>query len=142
MTDDDGAPTTQVFAPAGTLWLGMPSTWQAPVKDGMRNVVKHGNVIPLKIRITDCLGNSVVGKTLTVGVTQGVVYAEDITDGTVILPTESVGSHTDGIMRYVDSHYMYNLATKPLKVGLAYTIVIREQGTNLLVTTAVIEPKK
>ena len=33
-------------------------------------------------------------------------------------------------MRYVDSHYMYNLATKPLKVGLPYTIVIREQGTN------------
>ena len=37
---------------------------------------------------------------------------------------------------------MYNLATKQLKVGLPYTIVIREQGTNLLVTTAVIEPKK
>ena len=33
-------------------------------------------------------------------------------------------------MRYVDSHYMYNLATKPLKVGHPYTIVIREQGTN------------
>ena len=141
VTDDDGGSATYTFAPAGTL-ARYSAVWQAPVKDGMRNVVKQGNVIPLKIRVTDCLGNSVVGKTLTVGVTEGVVYADDITDGTVILPTESVGSHTDGIMRYVDSHYMYNLATKQLKVGLPYTIVIREQGTNLLVTTAVIEPKK
>ena len=121
----------------------MSAVWQAPVKDGMRNVVKQGNVIPLKIRIIDCLGNSVVGKTLTVGV-DGRCRLLRRTSQTerVIQPTESVGSHTDGIMRYVDSHYMYNLATKPLKVGLPYTIVIREQGTNLLVTTAVIEPKK
>ena len=115
VTDDDGGSATYTFAPAGTL-ARYSAVWQAPVKDGMRNVVKQGNVIPLKIRVTDCLGNSVVGKTLTVSVTEGVVYAEDITDGTVILPTESVGSHTDGIMRYVDSHYMYNLATKQLKV--------------------------
>ena len=108
----------------------------------MRNVVKNGNVIPLKIRVVDCNGNSVTGKTLEVYVTQGIVMAEDVSDGTVQIPTESVGAHTDGVMRYVDSHYMYNFATKNLKVGLPYTIIIREQGTNNLVTTAVIETKK
>ena len=46
------------FAPAGSL-ARYTAAWQAPVKDGMRNVVKHGNVIPLKIRVMDCLGNSV-----------------------------------------------------------------------------------
>jgi hypothetical protein len=142
VTDDDGGFETYEFAPAGSL-ARYTATWQAPVKDGMRNVVKHGNVIPLKIRVVDCNGNAVTGKTFTVGVTQGIVSSQDIEDGTyTILPTESVGAHTDGIMRYVDSHYMYNLATKNLTVNHAYTIVIREQSTNLVVTTAVIEAKK
>ena len=142
ITDDDAGTDSYVFATPGSLNRYV-TTWMAPVKDGMRNVVKHGNVIPLKIRVVDCLGNPATGKTLTVGVVNGVVTANDIEDGTVVIQqTESVGAHTDGIMRYVDSHYMYNLATKPLKVGLPYTVVIREQGTNNLVTTAVIEPKK
>jgi hypothetical protein len=113
------------------------------VIDGMRNVVKHGNVIPLKIKVVDCNGMDVTGRTFTVSVTQGIVTSEDIENGVVTLQmTESVGAHTDGVMRHVDSRYMYNLGTKSLKVGLPYTIVIREQGTNSLVTTAVIEPKK
>ena len=43
-------------------------------------------------------------------------------------------------MRFVDSHYMYNLATKNLATNLPYTIVIKEGS--LVVATAVIEPKK
>ena len=30
----------------------------------MRNIVKQGNVIPVKLQITDCTGNAVLGKTL------------------------------------------------------------------------------
>jgi hypothetical protein len=43
-------------------------------------------------------------------------------------------------MRVVDSMYMYNFATKTLKVNMPYTIMIKD-GANV-VTTAVIYPKK
>jgi hypothetical protein len=140
VTDDDGGTRTETLAAAGSL-ARYGVTWMAPVQDGMRNVVKHGNVIPLKIRVVDCLGRDVTNRTLTVGIVQGLVNISDVEDGTTLVTlTESVGSHTDGVMRVVDSRYQYNLATKPLKVGLPYTIVIRD-GTQV-VTTAVIEPKK
>ena len=140
VTDDDGGARTETLASAGLL-ARYTATWMAPVQDGMRNVVKHGNVIPLKIRVVDCLGRDVTTRTLTVGIVQGLLNVSDIEDGSyVVAPTESVGSHTDGVMRLVDSRYQYNLATKPLKVDLPYTIVIRDG--NQVVTTAVIQPKK
>ena len=134
VTDDDGG-TLPVYElrGCGNAESVTTTTWQAPVKDGMRNVVKHGNVIPLKIRVVRLrTGNPVHGEDTDRSALHRGRGARRRTSqtATVLLPTESVGSHTDGIMRYVDSHYMYNLATKPLKVGLPYTIVIREQGTN------------
>ena len=45
-------------------------------------------------------------------------------------------------MRQVDGKYMYNLATKSLKVNLPHTVVIREPSTNSFVASFVIQTKK
>jgi hypothetical protein len=140
VSDDDGGVTSHVFAPAGTLDVYSVG-FLAPLKDGTRNVVKLGNVIPVKLSIRDCNGAPVTGKTLSIWVAAGIIDYHDVELGAELLPTTSVSSaDTNGFMRLVDSHYMYNLATKNLATNLPYTIVIKEGS--LVVATAVIEPKK
>jgi hypothetical protein len=113
----------------------------APLKDGARNVVKLGNVIPVKLSIRDCSGNSLTNKTLSIWVTAGILNPADVTDTTDLVTANSVSSaDTTGFMRLADGHYMYNLATKGLVTGLPYTIVIKDGA--LVVATAVIEAKK
>jgi hypothetical protein len=74
-------------------------------------------------------------------VAAGIIDYEDVENGAELLATTSVSSaDTNGFMRFVDSYYMYNLATKHLATNLPYTIVIKEG--NLVVATAVIEAKK
>jgi hypothetical protein len=45
-------------------------------------------------------------------------------------------------MRQVDSKYMYNLATKSLKLSMPYSVVVREPSTNQFVASFVIQAKK
>jgi hypothetical protein len=137
VSDDDGGYFDHTYASSINAYT---VTWDAPLKDGQRNVVKKGNVIPAKLHIVDCLGNSVTDRTLSIRVVAGIVDPEDIAEGTGEIPTSVSGADTTGYMRQVDSKYMYNLNTKDLSVNMPYTIVVRD-GT-LLVATAVIQPKK
>ena len=122
-------------------------TFQAPIKDGVRNIVKHGNVVPVKLRFADCNGNALGDRTLSIRLVAGVVNGEDVADGAETIPTSTSAADTTGIMRFLDSHHMYNLTTKGLTAGSAYTIVIRDTtsaswNSAPTVGTAVIEPKK
>jgi hypothetical protein len=45
-------------------------------------------------------------------------------------------------MRVVDSKYMYNLATKTMKVSMPYTVVVRDNVANQFVASFVIQAKK
>jgi len=122
-------------------------TFQAPIKEGTRMVVKLGNVIPVKVRLADCNDVLVTGRTLSIRVIAGIVNGDDVSDGSEIIPNSVSAADSTGIMRLVDGNHMYNLATKGLGTGLPYTIVIRDTTTAAwssapTVGTAVIEPKK
>jgi hypothetical protein len=138
VTDDDNGSDTETLAPAGAI-DHYTVTFEAPIKDGERNYAKLGMVVPVKLRITDCNGNPVLGKALSIRTVQGNVYDESTADSEVI--TESVSNaDTSGIMRQVDGKYMYNLSTKGLLSGKDYTIVIKD-GTQF-VASALLQPKK
>ena len=133
---DDDATATQgffdhEFATAGALERNT-ATWMAPIKGGTRNVVKHGNVIPVKLSVLDCNGAVLTGKTLTIKLTSASnSQGEDV-------PTEDVATSvssadTGNQMRMAGDHYMYNLATKGLTVGHPYTITIFD-GTHVVAT--------
>ena len=124
--------------------------FQAPIKDGFRNIVKHGNVIPVKIVLRDCVGALTTANQLEVRVREGIAEAGDTDDGTAAIPVSSVSSaDTSNFMRVSDGHYMYNLATKPFTIGRTYSIIVKDASaknynwaTASRAATAVIEPKK
>ena len=70
VTDDDGGTTVYAYAVSLDHYV---VAFQAPIQDGMRNIVKQGNVIPVKLQITDCAGHAVLGKTLSIGYIAGDV---------------------------------------------------------------------
>ena len=85
VTDDDGGSVTYTY----TLTVDTYSVaFQAPIQDGVRNIVKQGNVIPVKLQITNCSGQAVLGKTLSIGYVEGDVY-DDMDNGTCQSPTRS-----------------------------------------------------
>ncbi len=122
-------------------------TFQAPIKDGTINLVKNGSVVPVKLTLRDCNGTVVTGRKLEIKLVTGVLDTQDTSDGTATVLESVSSADTNGVMRVVDSHYMYNLSTKGLTNGTKYTIVIKDT-TDLTWTsaprlaTAVIEPRK
>ena len=138
ITDDDGAATVHTYS--GTLDHYVVA-FKAPIQDGVRNIVKQGNVIPVKLQVTNCAGQAVLGKTLSIKYIAGDVY-DDADAGSLVM-TESVSNaDTNGFMRQADGVYMYNLSTKALSPSMPYTIVIREPSTNQFVASFVIQTKK
>lgn len=141
VTDKDLASDSETLAAAGIEVYSV--SWKAPLKDGARNIVKLGNVIPVKLAILGCDGLPVTGKSLSIRVMAGDVYDETGADDANLMPTESVQAHdTNGVMRFVDGMYMYNQATRSLSTALPYTIVIKDTATNQFVASAVIEAKR
>ncbi len=138
VTDDDGGSTVYTYAVSLDHYV---VAFQAPIQDGMRNIVKQGNVIPVKLQITDCAGRAVLGKTLSIGYIAGDAY-DDADHGSLTVTDTVSGADTTGFMRQVDSKYMYNLATKTLTPNMPYTVVVREPSTNLFVASFVIQSKK
>ncbi len=138
VTDDDGGATVYTYVASLDHYV---VAFQAPIQDGMRNIVKQGNVIPVKLQITDCAGHSVLGKTLSIGYIAGDAYDDDA-GGPLYVPDSVSGADTTGFMRQVDSKYMYNLATKTLNPNMPYTVVVREPSTSLFVASFVIQSKK
>lgn len=149
VADDDGGSFTRELAAADNTGGRWSASFLSPIKGGVRNIVKLGNVIPVKVSILDCQGMPVTGRTLSIRVVAGDQSLEAIETGLTEVTPESVSSaDTNGVMRWVvdGSHYQYNQATKGLSTGLPYTIVIRDTtpGANQgqIVRTALIEAKK
>jgi hypothetical protein len=123
------------------------AAFQAPIKDGTRNIVKAGNVIPVKLSFRDCNGIFVTGRTLEIRVMQGIVNPEDTSDGSAVIVESVSSADTTGVMRMADGQYMYNLSTKGLNSGQDYTIAIKDTTGSTWASvsrlaTAVVQPKK
>jgi hypothetical protein len=142
VTDDDAGSASQTLSAAGSIERYSVG-WKAPLKDGIRNIVKLGNVIPVKLSVVDCHGVAVTGKSLSIKVITGDVYHEvDDADYVFVESTSVSGADTTGFMRQADGMYMYNQATKGLSTGLPYTIVIKDATTGQFVASALVETNK
>jgi hypothetical protein len=140
VSDDDGGYFDRQFAAADTL--GVRSlAFEAPLKEGTRNIAKLGNVIPTKLTVLDCHGQPVQGLTLTIRLVRGDITGEPEVGDTVVDAASGSAADTGSQMRYQDDgFYMYNLATKGLATGVPFTIQVRD-GTQII-ATALIELKK
>jgi hypothetical protein len=130
--------TFQILESCGTT-----ATFLAPIKDGVRNIVKTGNVVPVKLSLVDCNGTAVTTKTLYIRLVSGVVNPGDVEEGNQLLQESVSGADSSGVMRLADGRYMYNLTTKGLTNNQSYTIVVRDGSTSgPIVATAVIHTQK
>ncbi len=139
VSDDDTGYFDHTFAAANSLGT-YTAAFLAPIKDGVRNVVKHGNVVPVKVEIRDCHGNLVTNRTLSIVLYAGMSSPTEVAEGDLVIASSVSSADSGNTMRLADGHYMYNLATKPLTLGFPYTIWIKD-GT-MTVATAVITTKK
>jgi hypothetical protein len=119
---DNGVST--VFTSAAVMVGGgafLPPMTNQPVTDQLKN----GQVLPVKVSITDCTGAPVNGLAPTIGLKQGDLT--DANDNTVaaIPPTSVSGADTTGVMRQSsDGTYMYNLQVNLPALNQAWTVVI------------------
>jgi hypothetical protein len=124
-----GADNHEASSGSGSFTIACPLTaaFQAPLKDGARNTVKVGSVVPVKVKVTNCLGEPVLDKTLSIRLLVGIVEAGDVDDGRNVLEQTSVSSaDTTGLMRVSEGHYIYNLNTKGLTAGTDYTFAVKD----------------
>jgi hypothetical protein len=145
LTDDDYGNSPEYELAAANSVGKYTASFLAPIKDGARNIVKLGNVIPVKVEVLDCHGTPVLNRTLTVLLVNGIT-PDDTWNGDNLTEGTSVSSaDTGNQMRIADGHYMYNLATKGLKTGAPFTIIIRDMALpagSQNIATAAIELKK
>jgi hypothetical protein len=99
---------------------------------------KHGSTVPVKVQITDCLGNPVSGLApkLSVIMVSGSPPVTSINEDIVSTSAADSGS----ILRYSDGQYIYNMNTKSSLTPdstATYTAVVKGLNTaNQVVTTA------
>jgi hypothetical protein len=145
VTDDDLADSNIVTLANGVQFPVYNIGFLPPIKDGERNIAKYGNVVPVKVSITNpCANNAPVTANLFVSYYKGT---GDPVDSTPVLTGESVATPdgTSGQMRLADGFYIFNFTTKPLTCNTDYTIriwlnAIGGTGTQLL--DAVLSLKK
>jgi PKD repeat protein len=120
VTDDDGG-TTSVTKFDGPVDI-FTATFQAPIKGNERNIAKWGNVVPVKVGLSNCAGESSTLPTLYLTAAKGTelnTYEDEV------LVTAVNGADYDQVMRVVDSKYMYNLSTKGFAKDTNYEVRIR-----------------
>jgi hypothetical protein len=126
ITDKDGGydtKTTNVGVGTGAF---LPPMTNQPVTNKLRN----GQVLPVKIQITDCSGAPVNGLSPAIRLADGDQTAVP-DDGTVLISPPSVSNaDTTGVMRAngTDGSYIYNMNVNVQKLNSDYTVVIYPYG--------------
>ncbi len=127
VSDDDGDSDTASAAVSVGAGEFLPPMTNQPVTDKLRN----GQVLPVKIRITDCSGNPVTNLTPAIKLAAGDQTAGVSDD--LIVPID-VGSasaaDTNGVMRFVDGAYIYNMKVSVANLNTDYTIMIYPYATS------------
>ena len=133
------APLTITSNPTTSVHAGR---FRPPIQDNERNIAKFGNVVPVKVVLTNsCTGVTLDNVPLFISTVQGA--GSEIIEETNVVAESVSSADTTGQMRPVDSMYMYNLTTKGMLAGKDYTIRIRVgSATGPIVLAAVLQPKK
>jgi predicted extracellular nuclease len=130
VSDDDGGTGN---ATAGVLVKFNTSGFLQPINADGTSVFKYNSTIPVKISFTDCNGSTPANLAPTIKLTM-------ISGGTPGLeinePLSTSAADTTGVMRFSTSHYIYNLASKPLPDSSAtylITVTIPSNGQTFTV---------
>jgi hypothetical protein len=141
--DDDGGSNTSPVSNSGTSDV-YSLKFQDPIQDGVRNIAKYGNVVPVKVIIySSCVsGRTITTPNLFVKVVDGALDGDN-TDITNPLTDSVSAADTDQQMRLTGSTYMYNLSTKSLTQNKDYTVRIKlVSTTGPTLISALLQPKK
>jgi len=127
VTDDDGGfDTASTTVRIGTGEFLPPMTNQ-PVTDKLKN----GQVLPVKIRVTDCNGVAVTNLAPEIKLMKGdltPIYDEG-TD--TIVPPSVSAADTTGVMRSNgDGTYIYNMKVQLPSLNTDYTVLIYPYGSS------------
>jgi hypothetical protein len=140
--DNDGGQSAPLAIATNHQFSVHASGFRPPIMDNERNIAKYGNVVPVKVVLTDrCTNASVTSAQLFITLAKGTGN-EFIEDSNLI--AESVSSADTGSqMRVVDGMYMFNLSTKGLQANMDYAVRARLGSTSgPVLLQAVLQPKK
>ena len=131
VSDDDGGFDTK----STTVSVGTASFMAPMTNQPVTNKLKNGQVLPVKVQITDCNGVPVTGLSPAIRLVAG--DQTTVTDDSVtpITPDSVSSADTTGVMRNTDGAYMYNLSVNLPKLNTDYTVVIYPYGIGVTTQT-------
>jgi hypothetical protein len=141
--DDDGGESAPLSIYSNSEASVYGKAFRPPIVDNERNIAKYGNVVPVKVALTNtCTGATVTNVPLFITIHLGT--GGELFDATPAFITESVSSADSGSqMRTADGMYIYNLSTRLLVAGKDYAIRVRpNSATAPWILQAVLHPKK
>jgi hypothetical protein len=128
VTDKDGA-TSDPFGPTSiNVGTGefLPPVTNTPVT----NKLKGGQVLPVKVKLTDCNGAPVTGLNPAIALKKGDLTAISDDTSQNITPGSVSNADTTGFMRSNgDGSYIYNMSISGMTLNTDYTIIIYPFGT-------------
>ena len=127
VTDKDGAYDTKSTTVNVGTGAFLPPLANQPVADKLKN----GQVLPVKIHLTDCSGGAVTNLTPAIRLVKGDKTPPIESSADLIEPVSVSSADTSGVMRGMGGgDYIYNMRVDVPKadLGAAYTIVIYPYG--------------
>jgi len=126
VNDDDGGFDT--FGPT-PLNVGTGEFLPPMTNTKVTNKLKNGQVLPVKIKLTDCNGVAITNLSPAIILKEGDLTTGAPDDLIQPITVESVsGADTTGVMRSVDSSYIYNMRVNVAKLNQDYTVIIYPFG--------------
>jgi hypothetical protein len=140
--DDDGGASAPLMLYSNTQASVHGKAFRPPIMDNERNIAKYGNVVPVKVQLTNlCTGGTVTNASLYITVAKGTGN-EAIEDTNIIAESVSAAD-TGSQMRVVDGGYIFNLSTRNLSANTDWTVRVRLGSTSgPMLLQAVLYPKK
>jgi PKD repeat protein len=125
VTDKDGGSDTKTITVGVGSGAFLPPVTNTPVT----NKLKNGQVLPVKIQITDCNGAGVNNLSPSIRLVQGDQTSVPDDSVVPITPTSSSAADTTGVMRSAgsDGSYIYNMNVN-IPLNTDYTIVVYPYG--------------
>jgi uncharacterized repeat protein (TIGR01451 family) len=123
VSDEDGG-SDQETKEVGLLYN--LSDLLSPLNNDGSSIFRYNSTIPVKVRITDCLGNPVAGLAPTLGwsMLSAVEPSAEVNE-----PSSTSAADTGNVLRYTgNGYYQYNFSTKDSlpNIGATYYFYVRE----------------
>ena len=129
--DDDGGTSASLAIYSNSAASVYGRGFRPPIMDNERNIAKYGNVVPVKVVLTNtCTGATVTNVPLYITLAKGV--GDEAIEDTNLIAESVSAADTGSQMRTADGMYIFNLSTKSLVQNTDYTIRIRPISTTTL----------